>query len=172
MKPKRYSVSYLKRARWQVCVRCGRKKLGVTPRPLCLKCYRPIFIKWAQQPHRKKPRCSHRPIYRELRCRACHRRFHRRREFIRRLAQVGLSITRYQAMVRSQSRRCLICKKVARLVPDHNHKTGQTRGLLCSVCNLAIGLFQDNSIWLNTAARYLSDSLGNMSSLTFPISPT
>jgi len=31
------------------------------------------------------------------------------------------------------------------LAVDHNHKTSEIRGLLCSRCNTAIGLIQDNA---------------------------
>lgn len=39
---------------------------------------------------------------------------------------------------------------------DHDHSTGKVRGLLCSACNKAIGLFKDSVIILEKAKRYLS----------------
>lgn len=38
---------------------------------------------------------------------------------------------------------------------DHNHQTGEIRGLLCSPCNRAIGQLQDNPNILRKAANYL-----------------
>lgn len=38
---------------------------------------------------------------------------------------------------------------------DHNHKTGEIRGLLCSPCNRSIGLLGDNAGILRTAANYI-----------------
>ena len=39
---------------------------------------------------------------------------------------------------------------------DHNHKTGQVRGILCDKCNLGIGLFNENPEILINATSYLS----------------
>jgi hypothetical protein len=38
---------------------------------------------------------------------------------------------------------------------DHDHKTGQKRGLLCSSCNGGLGFFRDNPTLLRLAAFYL-----------------
>lgn len=52
----------------------------------------------------------------------------------------GIDITwdQYQDKLAEQGKRCAIClrkqgKKA--LAVDHNHKTGQVRGLLCGFCN-------------------------------------
>lgn len=39
---------------------------------------------------------------------------------------------------------------------DHNHKTGNIRGLLCNACNKAIGLFKENIEVIQKAKEYLS----------------
>lgn len=55
--------------------------------------------------------------------------------------------------------RCPLCgKKFGRGRPaciDHDHKTFEVRGLLCSPCNWEIGVLHDNLSWLEAAARYL-----------------
>lgn len=38
---------------------------------------------------------------------------------------------------------------------DHDHVTGKIRGLLCSKCNSAIGLLQDDPNVVDRAAIYL-----------------
>ena len=44
-----------------------------------------------------------------------------------------------------------------RLVRDHNHDTGQFRGMACDSCNRGLGLFDDNPNLLISAAGYLKD---------------
>jgi len=48
-------------------------------------------------------------------------------------------------------RRGTLCE----LTIDHDHATGQIRGLLCNNCNRAIGLLKDNPQTLRQAAAYL-----------------
>lgn len=43
-----------------------------------------------------------------------------------------------------------------RLMVDHNHTTGELRGLLCSPCNSAIGLLGDDPVRLQAAIAYLT----------------
>jgi Recombination endonuclease VII len=38
---------------------------------------------------------------------------------------------------------------------DHNHATGKFRGWLCAPCNLGLGMFADNPVWLERAAAYV-----------------
>ena len=38
---------------------------------------------------------------------------------------------------------------------DHNHQTGNIRGILCVNCNFALGLFKDNVTHLRAAINYL-----------------
>lgn len=56
-----------------------------------------------------------------------------------------------------QKNRCAICNEKFLKTPhvDHNHKTKKFRGLLCSKCNQAIGLFRENIRFLLQAIRYI-----------------
>ena len=40
---------------------------------------------------------------------------------------------------------------------DHDHKTGNIRGLLCAACNKALGLIKDNPLVALRMKEYLSD---------------
>jgi len=43
------------------------------------------------------------------------------------------------------------------LAGDHNHITDKKRGLLCGVCNTAIGLLGDSSVRVDKASAYLKE---------------
>lgn len=67
-----------------------------------------------------------------------------------------LTEAEYSAMFERQGGRCLICDvKKGRLDVDHDHETGQVRGLLCHRCNTAIGLFGDDPNRMIVAAAYV-----------------
>jgi len=71
----------------------------------------------------------------------------------------GITVEDYDLMLEQQNGKCAICKseepKGKRFSVDHNHKTGEVRGLLCNPCNMAIGLLKDSPKALKTAREYL-----------------
>lgn len=79
--------------------------------------------------------------------------------------QYGITMEEFDSMYVEQRGLCKICGnpetvlgsggKVKTLAIDHDHETGQVRGLLCNNCNRAIGLLKDNADLLRTAADYL-----------------
>ncbi len=80
----------------------------------------------------------------------------------------------YRNMLNKQKRKCAICgkhqrKQRANFAVDHNHITGQIRGLLCSSCNLGIGNLQDSPILLKKAVRYLENGKGRLRLGTRPL---
>lgn len=87
-----------------------------------------------------------------------------RREY--RLKSYNITPVEYDAKLTEQNGLCAICKqpetkidyrsgKVWPLSVDHNHETGENRGLLCSACNPALGMFQDSIAILQAAIAYL-----------------
>jgi hypothetical protein len=54
-----------------------------------------------------------------------------------------------------QKSKCAICQKRKKLFVDHDHKTGEVRGLLCFRCNAGIGLFSESGTSLGHAILYL-----------------
>lgn len=74
----------------------------------------------------------------------------------------GISIADYEAMLEAQGGGCAICSGTSagrkghnRMHVDHDHDTGQVRGLLCHHCNTALGLVKDNADTLRRMADYL-----------------
>lgn len=69
----------------------------------------------------------------------------------------GLSLEDYQRLWMAQSGCCAICRTPLDILDvDHDHHTGTIRGLLCTWCNLGIGLFHDNVVRLGAAITYLA----------------
>lgn len=67
-------------------------------------------------------------------------------------------LTRYQRRQVSDAagHRCAICGQASsRLSVDHDHRTGNARGMLCTHCNLGLGSFRDDPAVLRRAIRYL-----------------
>jgi hypothetical protein len=71
----------------------------------------------------------------------------------------GLSLEQYDAMLAAQGGVCAICHlprpDERRLHVDHDHETGEIRGLLCFSCNNALGDFRDSLELFRAAAEYL-----------------
>jgi hypothetical protein len=68
----------------------------------------------------------------------------------------GISAEQYAAMLAAQGGLCGICKKAdRRLCVDHCHDTQTVGGLLCRMCNLGLGCFNDDPELLRAAIAYL-----------------
>ena len=70
----------------------------------------------------------------------------------------GITGEEYASLLAYQGGVCYICggksgKK--RLAVDHNHKSGEVRGLLCKRCNRMLGYYRDNATSFERAAIYL-----------------
>lgn len=69
--------------------------------------------------------------------------------------------TVYETLFFEQSGLCAICnrpetsQRYKTLTVDHCHKTEAIRGLLCSNCNRALGMFRDSLTILESAIKYL-----------------
>lgn len=61
--------------------------------------------------------------------------------------------------LKSEITQCVICGSNEKLVVDHDHKTGEVRGLLCNHCNRGLGHFKDDPMLLEFAAQYLYASV-------------
>lgn len=72
----------------------------------------------------------------------------------------GITQIEYNEIFILQDGRCAICEKHQSdckyaMGVDHDHKTGEIRGLLCSACNRGIGMLSDDIEKLKRAIAYL-----------------
>lgn len=71
----------------------------------------------------------------------------------------GIGLKERDGIAESQGGKCAICRDDLDLSSgthvDHCHDTGKVRGILCSKCNQAIGLFRDNPEFMRSAAAYV-----------------
>ena len=76
-----------------------------------------------------------------------------------------LSKEDFSALLESQGGVCKICKTNnpgwhGRFCVDHNHETGNIRGLLCNNCNVILGHSKDDTEILESAIAYLMEDRG------------
>jgi len=77
----------------------------------------------------------------------------------------GITLAQYETMLATQGGKCAICKGSERtrdkdggprrMPVDHDHNTGKVRGLICTHCNRALGMFKDNVEILKAAISYV-----------------
>lgn len=114
----------------------------------------------------------------QSRCRSCNARIYRgRAELVRdkmRAQRFGVTREQFDALLESQGGRCAICKSedpgISHWHMDHDHaccpnsdKTcgNCNRGILCSACNMGLGLLRDDTGILLSAVAYLEHHAGN-----------
>jgi hypothetical protein len=76
----------------------------------------------------------------------------------------NLTLEEYAALLNAQGGTCAICRSLpgdTSLCVDHCHTTGRVRGLLCRLCNTALGQFQDSMEHLARAMLYLAPPAEN-----------
>jgi hypothetical protein len=75
----------------------------------------------------------------------------------------GITQQDYLNMLVEQNHKCKICgkdelqTKYNKLVVDHNHATGEVRALLCTQCNIALGMAQESIDILLSMISYLGE---------------
>ena len=80
-----------------------------------------------------------------------------------RVRKLGINNFDYEKMFIEQVGKCKICEcklnsnRYTKFAVDHCHKTKKIRGLLCTNCNTALGLFKDSEHRLQNAIKYLSN---------------
>ncbi len=56
---------------------------------------------------------------------------------------------------------CEICRRLGRVVLDHDHETGEFRGWLCQECNSGLGKLGDDIAGIRRALAYLERSMNS-----------
>lgn len=82
----------------------------------------------------------------------------RKINFTSRVKRYNLDEAAFTDMYNAQKGKCAICKtdiSVDGSRIDHNHDTGEVRGLLCVSCNTGIGLLKDSVSVLKSAIKYI-----------------
>jgi hypothetical protein len=76
------------------------------------------------------------------------RNFHLKRRY-------DLTSEQVAEMVAEQDGMCAICDRKPAEHVDHDHATGDVRGILCFTCNVGLGNFGDDAALMREAADYL-----------------
>lgn len=96
-----------------------------------------------------------------------HNAISRRTARRKRLRKYGLTPETFAALLDRQGGVCAICRKPETtkqphrksgdesLAVDHCHETGKVRGLLCFMCNTALGKFNDDPDLMRRAIAYI-----------------
>lgn len=134
-------------ARIIICKKCGEEKEYYV-KGLCQQCYN------------KRYRTENKEYYREYYKKNQEEILDRQREHDWE-CKYGVNKAQYDEMLTNQGGKCAICGKTPEqngkhLAIDHNHTTGNLRGLLCSNCNLAISNLQDSIQNCIAASEYLT----------------
>lgn len=113
------------------------------PEKVCRKC---LEIKPKNDFHNRTASPDGKALY----CRPCESEK-------KRIHTYGLTNDELLSLLNEQDGKCSICFRdiVDSFVVDHNHDTGSNRGLLCSSCNLMIGMASDNPLIFMSAAKYI-----------------
>lgn len=116
----------------KTCNKCGEEK-GLS------EFSKDASRKSGVQSHCKKCHCAHERVWRLKK-------------------EYNSSIEEYENLLQEQGGVCRICggtDQERRLSVDHDHSTGEIRGLLCKNCNAGLGRFYDDPGLLEKAADYL-----------------
>ena len=140
------------------CSRCGKEKcksnfginnLGADGlRSYCKDCANEYNRKWYAE-NTEKGRAANKASY---------NKYKDKREDYRLKRLYNISLDQYNDMFSKQKGECAICgnkDEEKALAVDHCHDTDKVRELLCTRCNRAIGLFEDDFQLIYKAAAYL-----------------
>lgn len=162
----------------QRCGRCGvDKPLDDFDRDASRKSGRFSYCRPCRLAYNREWRAKNPTKAREAsRQRAAYAREHRERNLLsysdaHRLKKYGGTLEDYDRLAIEQGGLCAICGKAAeesrpgrpRLHIDHCHVTKTIRGLLCRMCNTALGMMEDDPARMRVAAAYVEAHAASLS---------
>jgi 5-methylcytosine-specific restriction endonuclease McrA len=117
-----------------------RKDSPIGIMPACKKCHS-IKAKIYNQKNGYRAQKAQMSAYQKL-------EFVKKRRTLKRMYAYGISSEDYEKKLLMQNGCCAICKlhesKLNKTFHiDHDHKSNSVRGILCSNCNVALGMFKD-----------------------------
>lgn len=124
---------------------------------ICKKCYN---VKEVSEFYLKKCKNNRQNRFHHI-CKKCHniRPDGYITNYIRKL-KFNISKEEYDLILKSQNNCCAICNKNRELFKrdfaiDHCHKSNKIRGLLCTRCNIGIGMLQEDLSIMDSAIKYI-----------------
>lgn len=82
---------------------------------------------------------------------------------IGRKSRLYLTLEQYDALLKAQDGKCAVCHQPGtNLAVDHDHATGEIRGLLCRGCNLALGFVKERAAVAFELANYIIQRCGGV----------
>jgi hypothetical protein len=99
-------------------------------------------------------------------CKPCHAR--QRRESLARnyggssrhyhlIKRYGIGAAEVDELIRQQGGLCAVCGEREAKQVDHDHETGVVRGIVCLLCNAAMGAFHDDPVLIRRAIAYVKE---------------
>jgi len=135
----------------KICSKCGERKQ-------IRYFYRDRSQSNGIQPYCKK--CSNDMTYRWRKGKGKNISFRSRQHNDWKKRGIDFTVEEYQKQFEQQKGCCAICGEHQsqirfRLGVDHNHKTGQIRGLLCGKCNFVVAALESNGDKIQSSQEYL-----------------
>ena len=71
------------------------------------------------------------------------------------MQKYGIGADEVDELIREQGGLCAVCRKREAKQVDHDHQTGTVRGIVCLLCNAAMGAFHDDPMLIRRAIAYV-----------------
>jgi hypothetical protein len=71
------------------------------------------------------------------------------------MQKYGIGADDVDELIRQQGGLCAVCREREAKQVDHDHRTGEIRGIVCLHCNAAMGAFHDDPDLIRRAIEYV-----------------